>query len=288
MKIIIFGANGMLGSSFVRFFREKKIDLLAISRNEVPLFTKLNIRQKKLKNFNDIFLLKDIFIYEKPDYVINCAGIIKQIDNYSLSEMKSINTFFPKILDSLSDLYNYKLIHFSTDCVFSGKTGGYTENSISDSKDDYGRSKFLGEFLSKNSIVIRTSIIGHGLKPNNSLIDWFLKQKNNIFGYSKAIFSGFPTIVLVSIVYDYILSNQNLHGLYHISNFPISKYDLLLKVKKTYNHQIDITSDSTLEIDRSLDCSKFINETNFSMLNWDLCIQNMYDDYLQLKHSINL
>lgn len=285
MKIIIFGASGMLGNSLARHFASKGYQIILVSRTDIlNIPTSKSIKKIILKNFLDLNNL-EVVLKENADYVINCAGIIKQNNISDINEIFQLNSYLPKILDLFSNRYNYKLIQFSTDCVFSGSKGNYTEKDLPDASDTYGLSKYLGESAANNTIVIRTSIIGHGVLPNKSLIDWFLSCKDSIKGFSEAIFSGFPTIILAQIIDEYIFNNKNLKGLYHLSNFPISKYDLLNKVSKYYQHNIPIIKNSNYRIDRTLDSEKFTKETGFKKIDWDLCIQSMYDDYMLLRQN---
>ena len=132
-----------------------------------------------------------------------------------------------------------RLIHISTDCVFSGAHGGYFENDPSDATDLYGKSKYLGEVSGANTVTLRTSIIGHELNTSHSLIEWFLRQQGEISGYTKAIFSGLPTIELARVIRDFVLPNPSLSGLYHVAAAPISKYDLLNLVAQVYGKSIE-------------------------------------------------
>ena len=153
----------------------------------------------------------------------------------------------------------------------------YTELDVPDADDIYGRSKLLGEVNYKNSITLRTSIIGHELSSNRSLIDWFLSQSGSIKGYSKAIFSGIPTVELAKLILKYVIPNKELHGLFHVSANPINKYDLLKLVSEVYKKRIDIIEDQSLIIDRSLDSSKFRSLTDFEPLDWKNLVQSMYE-----------
>jgi dTDP-4-dehydrorhamnose reductase len=173
-----------------------------------------------------------------------------------------------------------RLIHISTDCVFDGKKGGYTEEEDSNATDLYGRTKFLGEVAYPHCITLRTSIIGHELKGDRGLIEWFLAQEEPIRGFKKAIFSGFPTIEIARIINDYIIPNDDLQGVYHVSSEPISKYELLRLVAQRYEKQIDIEPDDTVTIDRSLDSSRFRQATGYHPPSWPELVDNMYRNFI--------
>ena len=193
--------------------------------------------------------------------------------------MKSIfqvNSFFPRYLSYLSAKYNFRFIHISTDCVFSGKDRNYTEKHTPDADDYYGISKFLGENIFRNNVIIRTSFIGHNLNSKKSLLEWFLNKSGSIKGYNKSIFSGFPTYELVKIIYKYFLKNKNLNGLYHISSKPISKYELLSIISKIYKKKIKIVKDKKIDINRSLNSKKFKSVTKFKPRSWKNMIKDMY------------
>jgi len=214
----------------------------------------------------------------RPDVVINCAGIIKQLKN-ALDPLPviSINAYYPHKLAKLCSLLDARLIHISTDCVFSGRKGGYKEEDECDASDLYGLSKNIGEVKYDNCLTIRTSMIGHELNSSNSLVDWFLHQEGQVNGYSKAIFSGLPTVELANVINSYILPDSDLHGLYHVSAEQISKFDLLNLVSKIYNKKITIINDENVVINRSLDSAKFKKITGYVPPDWEKLIISMKD-----------
>lgn len=163
----------------------------------------------------------------------------------------------------------------STDCVFSGAKGMYTENDFSDAQDLYGRSKYLGEVDYHNAITLRTSIIGHELDGARSLVGWFLAQNKSVKGFKRAIFSGFPTVEMARIIRDFVLPHPQLHGLYHVSADPINKYELLQLIAHVYRKKIEIVSDESFMIDRSLDSSRFQKMTGYTPPKWPELVQTM-------------
>ncbi len=219
-------------------------------------------------------ILKDI----KPDVVINCIGKIPQKESIE-SEIIQLNSLLPHQISTCCEEISAKLIHFSTDCVFSGKKGFYDEDDIPDAEDLYGRSKLQGEVHSSNHLTIRTSIIGHEIETKTSLVEWFLSQEENISGYSRAIFSGFPCNFYSKILIDYIFPRKELSGILHVSSNPISKYNLLMIVKRVYDKNTHIELDENYKSDKSLDSSKFQRMTGFRSPEWEFLVRHMYQDY---------
>lgn len=218
----------------------------------------------------------------KPDVVINCIGLIKQLgQSNDVMRAIPINTLLPHHLAQLTKEAGSRLILMSTDCVFSGKRGNYQESDAPDCTDLYGQSKLLGEINDqKHVLTLRTSIIGHELSGAHSLVDWFLSQKGQATGYTKAIYSGLPTIALAQILSEKILPNPTLHGLYHLSAKPISKFNLLSLIAKTYGKKIEIKKSSSPKIDRSLNSAKFQRKTGYRPNDWDKLINLMHTNYL--------
>ena len=223
--------------------------------------------------------LVDIFRQTRPNMVINCIGLVKQFEQSKDPLLAlPINAMLPHRLARLCELGNARLIHISTDCVFSGLRGMYTEDDISDATDLYGKSKYLGELHDLcHAITLRTSIIGHGVVANTSLIDWFLDQHNQVKGYERAVFSGLPTVEFARVIRDYVIPHPELYGLYHVSAQPISKLHLLELVARIYDKQIDIMPDQQLQIDRSLDSSRFKSAVEYTPPDWPELIRLMRD-----------
>jgi dTDP-4-dehydrorhamnose reductase len=218
--------------------------------------------------------------HAKPDVVINCIGLIKQFPAAKDSIPSiSVNALFPHRLAALCMACGIRLIHISTDCVFSGRKGMYSENDVPDAEDLYGRSKLLGEVTGERCLTVRTSIIGHELNTSAGLLEWFLNNKGAaVRGYTNAIFSGFTTIALADILIDIIKRHQNLSGLYHVSSEPINKYDLLALIRDAYGVRVDLQPWPEVCIDRSLDSSRFRSETGFFPDSWPRMIADMAID----------
>ena len=218
----------------------------------------------------------------RPDVVINCVGLIK---HHSISKQHSdavkINALLPHDLAKICDQFNAKLIHFSTDCVFTGDVGLYSEDSLPDARDLYGKSKSLGEVDYGKHLTLRTSIIGHELMSSVSLVDWFLSQVENTKGFSKAIFSGLPTCYIAKLLAETIFPNPEVIGLLHLSVDPIDKYTLLKLIAKQYQKNITIHESQDLVIDRSLNSNEFRRLTQFIPPSWNELIEYMHADYLK-------
>ncbi len=287
MKILILGISGMLGhKAFEILSLSHKYEVFGTLRSENDIrkyFSKSkNCRnifsEVDARNINSVF---DIIDSLRPDLVLNCIGIIKQLKE-SHNELLSIeiNSLFPHKLANHIEGSKTRLIHISTDCVFSGDKGNYLETDHSDAKDLYGKTKYLGELVNyTNCITIRTSIIGPELQSKVSLLEWFLSQKGAVNGYVNAIYSGLTTIELIKIIVNHIIPNQNKHGLYNISSEPISKHDLLVKIAREFNFNIIIKSFGEFFNNKSLNSQKFKNDFGYQEKSWDKMIFEMKKDY---------
>ena len=225
----------------------------------------------------DLDSITRAFIQVKPEVVINCMGLVKQLKTANDPvQILPINSLLPHRLVKLCELTGARLVHISTDCVFSGRKGNYKETDVVDAVDLYGKSKYLGEVNCKNAITLRTSIIGHELNSSHGLVEWFLRQNTSCVGYAKAVFSGIPTVVLAEIIRDVVIPRRSLHGVYHISSTPITKLDLLRLISKVYGKTIEILVDNSVVVDRSLNSTRFQRKTGYKMPEWNELIQMMY------------
>lgn len=213
----------------------------------------------------------------QPDLVINCIGLIKQLPlaQDPLSAI-SLNATLPHRVSLICRTAKIRMIHISTDCVFSGRKGNYLESDQSDAEDLYGRSKFLGEVAYPHTVTLRTSIIGRELHSRYGLIDWFLAQSGTIKGYKRAIFTGFTTDELSRIIADYVIPNPQLSGMYHVSSNLISKYDLLCLTRNIFNRKLEILPDDQFFSDRSLDSTHFRKAVAYQPPTWEAMIQEMH------------
>ncbi len=283
MKALIIGGGGMLGHKLVQQL-QKKIDVWTTLKGKAAEYEKFEIfdRNKIVENLNvlEIGEVEKSVSAIKPDVIINAVGIIKQIKSgSSTARMIQVNSVFPHQLADIAAKYNSRLINISTDCVFNGAKGDYTEKDIPNTLDLYGKSKNLGEVERPNCLTLRTSIIGRELLTKHSLVEWFLSNEGQkVKGFINAIYTGFPTFIFAEILTDLIINQVNLEGLYHISSEPISKYDLLNLIKKEFSADIEIQPFEDFYIDRSLNSDKFRNETGFAPMKWTDMIKIMADD----------
>lgn len=278
-RILVLGASGMLGTAMLRTFSQSQ-DHTAIGavRSISPQLAAIADGASLISGFDaeSADSLARVFAEAKPDVVINAVGLIKQLKGgNSVTSAVPINTLLPHRLQSLTEIADARLIHISTDCVFSGEQGNYLESDKADASDIYGLSKYLGEITAPNAITLRTSIIGHELTSTNGLVEWFLSQKKAVKGYTKAIFSGLPTFELARVVRDFVLPRPDLTGLYHVSVDPIAKYDLLNLISSVYDHNIKIEADAALVIDRSLNSERFRVATGYTPPSWPELVETM-------------
>lgn len=306
MKLLVLGATGMLGSTLVRYLsRNPDFRVMASAREpavrvaevlKVPANCVLGGASFSAEslcalsamtafsgvNHSDAIdlgthqFLRAMVEFE-PDVVINAVGVIKQNEG-SKDALLSVplNTLLPHFLARVCKELGARLIHVSTDCVFSGAKGLYTESDRSDAMDLYGRSKYMGEVHHQRHVVtLRTSIIGHELWRRSSLLEWFLSQDGPVMGYRQAVFSGLPTVELARVIEQYVLPQRDLHGLFHISSDPIDKHTLLRLISKEYGKSVDMLPADEPAIDRSLNSRKFRQATGFQPESWPEQIRRM-------------
>lgn len=283
MKVLVLGVTGMLGNAVFKLFSaDKQLDVFATMRSASGLRYFTAESHSRLLTGIDVLNHDELvaaLTQVKPDVVINCVGLIKQLAdaNDPLTALP-INAMLPHRLSKLCWLAGARLVHVSTDCVFSGRQGGYRESDTSDAEDLYGKSKFIGEVQdAAHAITLRTSVIGHELNSHYALIDWFLAQSGPIKGFSKAIFSGLPTVELARIIKDYVVPRPELSGLYHVAAQPINKFDLLGLVAQQYGKEIEIRKDDAFVIDRSLSAEAFSSASGYVAPEWPVLIQRMYE-----------
>tara|TARA_B100000965_G_C19594056_1_gene759313 strand:+ start:528 stop:1394 length:867 start_codon:yes stop_codon:yes gene_type:complete len=285
MKVLVLGGSGMVGHKLIQQLSIKN-EVFSILRERTD-FKSSNYFQNVLKKNQCIFIddinqhnnLTEVINNISPDILINCIGVIKQRDNIAnMLNMIKINSLLPHVLNDICQKQKIKLIHLSTDCVFSGNKGNYKESDNPDPIDKYGESKLLGEINEGNSLTIRTSFIGPELFNKKSLFEWVKSQKNKeIDGFENAIYSGLTTLEFARIIEDIIDKHQNLNGIWQISSNPISKFDLIEMINKKFNLNITINRNSSFKCNRSLNSSKFKVETKIIVPSWENMINNLYD-----------
>jgi dTDP-4-dehydrorhamnose reductase len=281
MKVLVLGVSGMLGNAVFRLFADSPGFYVSGTVRSAGAASRLreDLRAKAITGVDveQFDSLSRAFALARPDAVINCIGLVKQLAEADdpLSALP-VNAILPHRLARLCAVAGARLVHVSTDCVFSGKKGLYTESDAPDAQDLYGRSKLLGEVDYPNAITLRTSIIGHELGSAHGLVGWFLAQSGEVRGYTRAIFSGLPTVELATVIRDRVLPDASLHGLHHIAAAPIAKYDLLKLVGHQYGRSTRVVPDDRLAIDRSLDGSRFSQAAGYAAPDWPELIRRMH------------
>jgi len=288
-RALVLGGAGMLG--------HKVYGVLSESFDTYVTFRSYNDRHRATRLFRDDRVVSGIDVFDiasvesvidqvRPDFVINCVGIVKQLPESKNPRLSIyVNSLFPHLLAELLTARKAKLIHVSTDCVFSGDRGGYHDDDPGDAKDLYGRTKYLGEVGYGEHLTLRTSIIGHELFSSRSLIDWFISQDGkSIHGYKNAIFSGLPTVFLSREIARILESYPSLSGVYNVASDPISKFDLLVKVREVYGLDVQIIADSDFSTNKSLNATRYKEETGFVTRSWAELVNDMHEDYISTKY----
>jgi dTDP-4-dehydrorhamnose reductase len=286
LRILVLGAAGMLGHKMFQLLGAEFADVWGTMRGtkaDAP-FSKIELLQtdRILDDFDasDWPAARAKIAELKPHVVVNCIGVIKQraAANSAIPSI-TINALLPHLVAETMREWDGRLIHISSDCVFSGNRGNYKEDDPSDALDLYGRSKFLGEIAIGNVLTLRTSIIGRELHHHESLLDWFLQQNHKtIRGFRRALWSGVTTIHLSKLVAQFITSFPDLRGLYQISSGRMSKHDLLVLLGTGYGLDIQIEPDDTVHCDRSLDGSRLAAAIAYQTPRWDDLVRELVDD----------
>jgi dTDP-4-dehydrorhamnose reductase len=281
MNVLVLGASGMIGRTMVREL-VKRHDwhvIASVRAAQLPgSFQQACVVAGT--DLNNADHLVRLFGEAKPDVVVNCAGVTKHLPegNAPVSAI-SMNALLPHRLVAHCSMLGARLIHVSTDCVFSGRTGNYTESDQPDALDIYGRTKALGEVTGDGAITLRTSTIGHEWGTKFGLLEWFLAQAQ-CKGFKHAIFSGLPTVEFARVVRDFVIPDTTLRGLYHVGAQAIDKFQLLHLINKAYGRSIQIDADEVFRIDRSLNSDRFSSETGYIAAPWPDLVESMYHDHI--------
>lgn len=292
-QVLILGTNGMLGSMLtMRLGQDQRFGLFGANRSAVnsTLQSYLGAAIAGLDalhfDASSAASLTQFMRLHQIKTVINCIGVIKQQQGgQDPVTTVAVNSLFPHQIAQVCERLGARMVHISTDCVFSGKIGGYTEDQLPDATDFYGRSKALGE-MSRPHLTLRTSIIGPELPDSAGLglLSWFWRQgQPTIKGFAKAVFSGVTTLTLSDLIARIIHNEPDLGGLYHVASAPIDKHALLSKVNDVFGMGIDIVADESLVIDRSLNAARLKNAIGYSASTWDVQIKEMFD-FMSARH----
>lgn len=286
MNVLVLGANGMLGHKVLQALRLRFGPTRGTLSTQAlpPSLQKVDLLQGDDiilgVNARDLQGLDRILGTIQPAVVVNCIGIIKQRPAAeSAVDSIAINSLLPHFIAEACQRWGGRVIHFSTDCVFSGNRGRYTEDDPSDAKDLYGKSKFLGEVATANSLTLRTSIIGRELLHHRSLLEWLFQQNSRkIRGFRKAIYAGVTTNYLAEMVSHIVECLPDLSGLYQIASTPISKFELLKLLRDAYRLDIEIEPDDKFICDRSMLGNRFKAATGCVCPEWPELIQQLSSD----------
>lgn len=279
MKILILGADGMLGHQLIESYRGKH-ETVGTYRRSVQNYSdsKKYLSDQSYYNIEaaDFASIENVIFNVKPTAVINAIGIVNQGDEEEeiVSSIK-INSLFPHQLANFCQKQRTRLIHISTDCVFSGKLGYYLESNLPDNGEVYGRTKLLGEVTGAGCLTLRTSIIGLELSRKKSLIEWYLKQKDTIQGFRNAVYSGLTTIEMARIIEMILLNFPGASGLYHLSSKPINKYELLFSLNNLLEKPIRITENIDFKCDRSLSSQRFRTDFDYTPPEWHFMLAEL-------------
>lgn len=285
MRLLVIGGNGMLGHRLCNILSDQ-MEVWTTLRESPAAYSRYNILPDKRivgsLNVQDLERLRDALDQLKPDAVVNAVGIVKQRDEAKQAVPSIlVNALFPHQLADLCMERGIRVIQISTDCVFSGSRGNYTEIDIPDPMDLYGRTKLLGELNRPGCLTLRTSIIGWQLNNFSSLLSWFALQRGkHIKGYRHAIYTGFSTYVMANLIGDLLSTRKDLSGLFQVASEPISKYDLLVRVRDILGWKdITLEPDDQFFCDRSLIGTRFTAATGWRSPSWDVMLNGLASEW---------
>ena len=283
MKILILGGDGMIGHKMVQVLGAQNHEIVISVREKRELSLK-SFSSKSKVFFND-FLKENVLNFldkVNPDVIVNAIGVtIRRGAAENIADTIYLNSFFPHLLANWSDIHNKRLIHFSTDCVFSGSEGSYSEDAIPNALDYYGKTKGLGEVFSKNALTLRSSMIGPELFNKTELFEWIINNKETeISGFSRVMYSGVTTVYMASLIADLIENYKDLSGIYNIASNPISKFELLHLINDNFDLGLVINKDQSIISNKTLDASKKENKLGIKSPSWNELIIELKKDYM--------
>lgn len=286
-RILVVGASGMLGHEAIRVLAPD-FEVWGACRTPGAL-PGLGVPAQRILAGLDATkpseadrLVSDV----RPDVVINAVGIVKQrADSKDAIASIQVNSLWPHLLADACTRHDARLVHVSTDCVFSGSKGNYTETDTPDAFDLYGRSKLLGEVTERaDAVTLRTSIIGWQLGEPTGLVGWFAAHRTEqLKGFAKAVFSGLTTKALTELIRDVVLPDAGMSGLWHVSAQPIDKHSLLTKLAEHLGWTVDLTPSNELVIDRSLDSTRFRQHAAWTPPSWDKMLAALAAEYTEYQ-----
>ena len=283
MKYLILGVGGMLGHKLYQVLGHRN-EVFGTLRQPLSAYHRFGLFSAG-RVLGHIDVLEDACIEHalsevRPDIVVNAVGVVKQHHEASDPERAiTVNALLPHRLARACARHGCRLVHFSTDCVFSGRRGGYTESDEPDPVDLYGRTKLLGEVDVMHALTIRTSIIGRELQTTHGLVEWFLNQKEpQVKGFAEAVYTGFTTLEIARIVDMLCQRHSKLHGVLQVASNPINKYELLLLLKEAFGLTAEVDRDTAFHCDRSLKSERFCDFTGYQPPSWPEMVAQMRSD----------
>lgn len=283
MRILILGGDGMLGHQLLRSWAGRH-EVRVTLRRDLEQYSSFGLFPKGIAydgvDLRHAEALVPVLADFRPEAVVNAAGIVKQRpESKEVIPSLELNALLPHRLALLCRACGAALVHLSTDCVFSGRRGGYRESDPSDAEDLYGKSKYLGEVSDPGCITLRTSIIGPELSRKSGLLEWFLAQRGRtVKGFTRAIFSGFTTIEMARIIERVLTTADRPSGLFHVSSDPISKHNLLVLIRDRIGLDIEVDADDQFHCDRSLDSSGFRQAFAYRPPSWPYMVDELAKD----------
>ncbi|MGB3680985.1 MAG: SDR family oxidoreductase [Rubrobacteraceae bacterium] len=283
MRVLILGGDGMLGHRLFLHLRDRH-EVQVTLRRPLEDYEEYGIFDRKDSypevDARDEDRLLEVMADSRPEAVVNAVGIVKQRDSAKAAiPSLEINALLPHRLAVMCRAAGARLLHMSTDCVFSGRRGGYTEEDVSDAEDLYGRTKFLGEVAGPGCITLRTSIIGLELSRKGGLIEWFLAQEGELRGFTRAIYTGLTTAEMSRVIERVLVEHRNLTGVWQVASQPINKYDLLVCLAEILGREdIRIVPDDSVKIDRSLSGLAFERATGYHAPGWNEMPRELGDE----------
>ena len=277
MRALVLGGSGMLGHTLGRVFSERFETYVTVRSAQVPDLPGIEVERVltgvSAESFDSVVHAVGV---ARPHVVVNCIGIVKQLEAAQdpLPSI-SVNALFPHRLAELTHAAGVRLFQISTDCVFSGRKGAYTEADEADPVDLYGRTKLLGEVSAEGALTVRTSIVGRELGTRQGLLEWFLAQNRSVRGYTRAVFSGLTNEALSVVLADIATDHPDLFGVWHVASEPIDKFELLKRFADAFDRDVEIVPDESVVIDRSLDGSRFAAATGIATPSWDEMLRRL-------------
>ena len=286
MRVAVLGATGMLGHKVLQTLAAQQLDVYGTVRSKltdggdaVAFVSQLAPLHYEV-DATDFACLEADLNRSRPDVVVNCIGIVKQqpLAGDSIATI-ALNSLLPHLLDRWCQRNEARLVHFSTDCVFSGRKGGYEEDDEPDPHDLYGRTKHLGEVTASSSLTIRTSIVGRELSSFRSLVEWlYAQQGGRVNGFARVLYSGVTTLEMARIVAELIRRAIPIRGLYQVAGPWISKYELLKLIRDHAGLEVEISRDDTVVSDRTMVGERFLEATGIVIPEWPQMVLEMVAD----------